>query len=90
MSIGMLVAFQTLALSFMTPVTQLVGLGGALQEVAGSLSRLDDVLRYEVDGTLGVPREAETAPKNAEAEPRLSGRVELREVTFGYSSLSRR
>jgi NHLM bacteriocin system ABC transporter peptidase/ATP-binding protein len=82
MTIGMLVAFQTLALTFMAPVTQLVGLGGSLQEVAGSLARLDDVLRYETDDA--VSDQVEPVP---DGPVRLTGRLELRDLVFGYNSL---
>jgi NHLM bacteriocin system ABC transporter peptidase/ATP-binding protein len=83
MTIGMLVAFQSLMVGFLTPVNELVTLGGTLQEVEGELNRLDDVLRYEAD----IPLPAEEAPLPAEAPVKLSGRVELRDVTFGYSRL---
>jgi ABC-type bacteriocin/lantibiotic exporter with double-glycine peptidase domain len=42
MTIGMLVAFQSLLTSFMAPVTEIVGLGAELQEVEGEMNRLDD------------------------------------------------
>ena len=35
LSLGMLVAFQSLMYSFLTPVTTLVNLGGTLQELRG-------------------------------------------------------
>lgn len=82
MTIGMLVAFQSLMTSFMTPVTELVGLGAELQEVEGEMGRLDDVLN--------CPREAEyekehlASPSTGE---KLNGFIELREVTFGYSAI---
>jgi NHLM bacteriocin system ABC transporter peptidase/ATP-binding protein len=49
LSIGMLVAFQSLTTSFIGPINQLIGLGRDLQEVEGEMSRLDDVLRYPAD-----------------------------------------
>ncbi len=81
LTIGMLVAFQSLMLSFTQPVTGLVSLAGRLQEAAGDLSRLDDVLRYPVDGSLAV-RDLEP-----ESVARLEGYLELRGVTFGYNRL---
>jgi NHLM bacteriocin system ABC transporter peptidase/ATP-binding protein len=82
MTIGMLVAFQSLMVSFLAPVNELVTLGGTLQEAEGELARLDDVLRYEAD-----PEYAGGPPPAADGPVRLSGRVELRDVTFGYSRL---
>lgn len=81
MSVGMLVAFQSLMASFTGPVQQLVNLGSTLQEVQGDMSRLDDVLRYPVDP--GVHDEE----GEAGSVVRLVGQVELRNVTFGYSRL---
>jgi ABC-type bacteriocin/lantibiotic exporter with double-glycine peptidase domain len=49
----------------------------------GELARLDDVLRYNV-----APELARTADVLAAATPlRLSGRLELRDLVFGYSAL---
>ncbi|MGI2908768.1 NHLP family bacteriocin export ABC transporter peptidase/permease/ATPase subunit [Tolypothrix sp. VBCCA 56010] len=45
LTIGMLVAFQSLMQQFMQPVNQLISLGGDLQELQGNLNRLDDVLQ---------------------------------------------
>ncbi|MDX2239977.1 MAG: NHLP family bacteriocin export ABC transporter peptidase/permease/ATPase subunit [Leptolyngbyaceae cyanobacterium bins.302] len=49
LSIGMLVAFQSLMQSFLEPVRRLVNLGSTLQELEGDLSRLEDVLSNETD-----------------------------------------
>ncbi|TBR56825.1 NHLP family bacteriocin export ABC transporter peptidase/permease/ATPase subunit [Westiellopsis prolifica IICB1] len=49
LSIGMLVAFQALMQQFMQPVNNLITLGSSLQEVEGSITRLDDVLRNPTD-----------------------------------------
>jgi NHLM bacteriocin system ABC transporter peptidase/ATP-binding protein len=83
LTIGMLVAFQSLMTSLMTPVNELVKLGGSLQEVEGELGRLDDVLRYEPDPEL---RE-DGQPADGDGPVKLSGQLELRHVTFGYSRL---
>ncbi|HEY6323905.1 MAG TPA: NHLP family bacteriocin export ABC transporter peptidase/permease/ATPase subunit [Thermoanaerobaculia bacterium] len=78
LSLGGLVAFQLLMAAFITPVGRLVSLGGKLQLAEGDMNRLDDVLRYPVDGGGVSP-----APSPA----RLSGRLELGGVVFGYSRL---
>ncbi len=80
-TIGTLVAFQSLMLSFMQPVTQLINLGNRLQEAEGDMNRLDDVLRYPVDATLNTP------PGDPATVARLEGHLELRNLTFGYSRL---
>ncbi len=82
LSLGELVAFQALMVSFLAPVSQLVNLGGKLQTVEGDMNRLDDVLRYPAQASLEI--EAATLP---EAPSRLTGHLELRGVCFGYSPL---
>lgn len=84
MTAGMLVAFQTLAASFAAPVNQLTSVGNELQEIEGILKRLRDVSDYPSDTLLEV---AGTSEVSADSTPKLSGRVEFRNVTFGYSLL---
>lgn len=82
LTLGGLIAFQLLMQSFVGPVARLVGLGSTLQKAQGDMERLDDVLRY--------PAEEPAEPPDAvpgDGEVRLSGRLELRGVTFGYSRL---
>ncbi len=88
MTVGMLVAFQSLMVSFLVPVNQLVQLGSTLQEVEGEMNRLDDVMRYPVDPAT-QPRSAEPSAnlQSPEVPPRLSGQLELRGITYGYSRL---
>lgn len=81
MTIGMLVAFQSLMTSFMSPITEILGLGAQLQEVEGEMSRLDDVLKYPVD------QEAADETDDFYSGKKLEGYVELKEITFGYSPL---
>ena len=85
MSMGELVAFQSLMASFLTPVIALSALATETQSMAGNLSRLDDVMRYPVDEWSMSHVEDTVA---AFAGERLRGEVELRNVTFGYSRLA--
>lgn len=86
LTVGMLVAVQSLMASFMTPIGQLVALGGTLQETHGDLNRVEDVLRYEPDPQVPAKTTArKTIPAGVPTE--LSGHLELRNLTFGYSRL---
>lgn len=85
LTIGMLMAFQSLTGSFVAPVTQLMGLGATLQTLHADMNRLDDVLQHPVDPQLAAP--AATASPAARPLVKLTGFIELRNVTFGYSRL---
>ncbi|MCE1170246.1 MAG: ATP-binding cassette domain-containing protein, partial [Azovibrio sp.] len=82
LTMGTLVAFQSLMASFLQPVNQLVALGAGIQEMEGDMKRLDDVLEYAPD-----PQADPSQAPVAEAPARLEGLVELRQVSFGYSPL---
>lgn len=93
LTMGMLMAFQSLTLAFLNPVNRLVGLGGQLQELQSGLNRLDDVLRAPLDRSardLAEPRPSmrgDDARTSADGACRLEGYLTLREVSFGYSRL---
>jgi NHLM bacteriocin system ABC transporter peptidase/ATP-binding protein len=84
LSIGMLVAFQSLIQQFMQPVNQLLKLAGDFQELGGTLDRLDDVLQNPVDPLLPTP---EASPSLALhfPSPKLQGFLDLHHLTFGYN-----
>ncbi len=82
LTMGMLLAFQTLMQRFVDPVNRLMSLGGRLQEAAGDMSRLDDVLKCAPD-----PLAVSLVEGAAGAPEKLDGRLELRNITFGYSRL---
>jgi NHLM bacteriocin system ABC transporter peptidase/ATP-binding protein len=84
LTLGGLVAFQVLVAGLMAPVDRLVNLGSQLQTVEGNMNRLDDVLRYRAQGSIGA---GFGAPLPAGWPVRLSGRLELRNISFGYSRL---
>ncbi len=84
LTIGALVAFQSLAAGFSAPVTHLVSLGGLLQELEGDVAWLDDVLRYPVDAQV-----VDRACASSESTDRpLLGYLEVCDLTFGYHRLS--
>jgi ATP-binding cassette subfamily C protein len=82
LSIGMLVAFQSLAVSFLQPVNNLVALGASLQELGAHVARLDDVLESPPVEELSIDS---SALSRSGMPVRLRGQVEFRNVSFGYS-----
>jgi NHLM bacteriocin system ABC transporter peptidase/ATP-binding protein len=85
LSVGELLAFQALMAAFLLPIGQLVSLGGRIQQTKADMVRLEDVQRYPRDPFARPDSLAQDAP----ATERLSGRIELDGVTFGYSKLDR-
>lgn len=77
LTIGALVAVQSLFQSFMGPLAGLTQLGARLQLVKGDLARLSDVLN--------APPPRPESQHGPAAPPQ--GRIELRGVKFGYSPL---
>ena len=84
LTIGQLVGFQALMTSFLLPVNSLVSLGSVMQLLETDLSRLDDVLRNPAEPE---PPSLAEAPDSWPGEYHLTGRVELRNVSFGYNPL---
>jgi ATP-binding cassette, subfamily C, bacterial len=85
MSIGMLVAFQSLMHSFTAPADHLVNLGSQLQTLEGDVNRLDDVLQNPIDPEVQADEARDTYA--APLTP-LNGSLELRHITFGYSRVA--
>lgn len=86
LTVGMLVAYQTLVASFTHPLDSFVSFGSSLQELDADMNRLDDVLRYPQDAL--YRREAEIKKEDKQAL-KLTGHIELKNVTFGYSPLEK-
>jgi NHLM bacteriocin system ABC transporter peptidase/ATP-binding protein len=82
MTLGTLVAFQSLMAGFVLPIESLSEVGNALQQLRGNLERLDDVLEHEADEVLTKPAQESEEPM------RLTGELELRDLTFGYLPFS--
>jgi NHLM bacteriocin system ABC transporter peptidase/ATP-binding protein len=84
-TVGMLVAFQSLATSFLAPMGDLLDLGSTYQQATSAVLRLDDMLKTPADPLL--PDAASSAAALNAAAPKLTGRLELRDITFGYDPL---
>jgi len=86
-SVGMLVAFQSLVASFSAPISSLVGLGTTLQELEGDMNRIDDVMRAEPDPS--IDQKVVVKDDNYKLiSKKLEGYIEFKNVTFGYSKVS--
>ena len=78
---GMLVAFNQLLSSFTAPINELVGFINKIHTLKADMSRVEDIQKYEL------------APQFLQEEfqpfdEKLTGDVELKEVSFGYSILA--
>lgn len=97
-TVGMLLAFQGFLSAFMSPVDALLTVGQKFQEMRTSMERVEDVMNYPAD--VEYDEESETETKEADGQDhkeaakglpsfeKLRGRLELRDITFGYSSLA--
>ena len=81
LSMGMLMAFCSLFDSFTEPVNQLVGFAQKIHKLSASIGRVEDVQKYPKD----VRYEQESKP--GQVHKKLSGQIELQDISFGYSSL---
>ncbi len=86
MTIGMLVAFQSLTSSFLSPVSTLVSASAEFSDLFGSMLRLDDVLNHDIADTVKLIENKEVR-EGATEKPKLEGYLELKDVSFGYSPL---
>ena len=82
-TVGMVMAFQGFLGSFMAPASQLISAGQTLQEMRAEMERIEDVMKYPTDV---LCEQAADEGEDAEYD-KLSGNVEMRNVTFGYSRL---
>lgn len=82
LSVGMLFAFQTMLCSFMAPIEQLASAGTTIREMRTDMERIEDVMEYPVDVEYKKDK-----PRDIPYD-KLTGRLEMRHVTFGYSRLA--
>ena len=83
-TVGMIMAFQGFLGSFTAPAQTLISAGQTLQEMRAQMERIEDVMEYPTD----VNCDRDDLSEDAEYS-KLSGSVELKNVTFGYSRLAK-
>ena len=84
-TIGMITAFQGFFLSFFSPVTVLMEMGQAMQELSRKTERIDDIMDYEDDDSI-IHENIEDYNERPAPE-KLKGEIEVKELTFGYSKI---
>ncbi len=82
-TVGMVMAFQGFLASFMQPAQKMIDAGQQVQELRTEMERVEDVMKYPTD----VDFNDEEIDEDADYD-KLSGSVELKNITFGYSRLA--
>lgn len=87
MTLGTLIAFQYLMSMFLNSVNQIVNLGSVFQEAQADMNRLDDVMHYPIESRFSTGDSTKKDSIKKEFPSKLTGYLELRNITFGYSRL---
>ena len=80
-TVGMIMAFQGFLSSFTAPASTLISASQTLQEMRTEMERIEDVMAYPIDPVYANTTEAEDYAK-------LTGEIEMKNVSFGYSRLA--
>ena len=83
-TLGAIMAFQGFLSSFMAPAMTLVSAGQTIQEMRTEMERVEDVMEYPQD-----PNYSDCPLVDGADYSKLSGTVELKNVSFGYSRLGK-
>ena len=84
-TVGMILAFQGFMSSFMSPAQSLIDAGQKIQEMRTNMERIEDVMNYETD--INYDAEDDAVSEEDQSFDKLTGKIELRDITFGYSRL---
>ena len=79
-TIGSILAFQGFLSAFMAPAILMINSGQTIQEMRTQMERIEDVMEYPTDPNI----DREINDQNYE---RVSGNIELKNISFGYSKL---
>ena len=84
MTLGALAAIFVLAGMFLVPIGRFAELADGWQALAIGMQRIEDITETEEDARFGRRDSGSDATATLNGRLQLSGRVELRGVTFGY------
>ena len=88
-TVGMVFAFQGFLAAFIAPAAALITSGQQMQEMRSSMERIEDVMEYPDDPVFASQEQASAESEaNGEGFDKLSGNLEIKNVTFGYSKLA--
>lgn len=82
LTVGGIIAFQSLFLLFNAPIEKFVDVAGQLQQVEADFRRVDDVYYYQYNPPAHRGDEVSVFEQST-----FDGRIELQNVTFGYDPL---
>ena len=83
-TLGMILSFQAFLSSFLNPAMTLISAGQTIQEMRTQMERVEDVMQVPDD----MPENPLPATREEDYR-KLSGEIELKHVTFGYSPLDK-
>jgi NHLM bacteriocin system ABC transporter peptidase/ATP-binding protein len=93
LTIGTLVAFQSLLMSFSAPITNLVQLAASIQATKGDMARLLDVFDYPLPTAEELPSTKDPqrwrTKGNSAVPAKLSGHIDIDGLVFGYAKLEK-
>ena len=79
MTLGIIMTFQGILMSFYHPANMIISSGQTIQEMRTNMERIEDVMEYENDPNFREDLDSD------DISAKLSGAVEVKNITFGYS-----
>ncbi|MBF0093497.1 MAG: ATP-binding cassette domain-containing protein [Alphaproteobacteria bacterium] len=92
-TVGMLIAYQVLAVGFIMPVVAMIGLNTRLHEAKAMLGAMDEIMEHPIADEFAreqslpraLPQAAVQEQPPPEAGPSWRGRIEVENVTFAFN-----
>ncbi|MEE0061520.1 MAG: NHLP family bacteriocin export ABC transporter peptidase/permease/ATPase subunit [Acutalibacteraceae bacterium] len=84
-TVGMIMAFQGFLTAISAPAQSLISVGQSFTEMRTSMERVEDVMQYQDD----LCYDYRSNTKGTGSYTKLTGAIEIKNVTFGYSRLAK-